>query len=246
MLYKYCALNEYTLSSLIERTLWFANPTHFNDPVECKFEILDSDPERIKAPCGLGLELVVEKFTALREGREFDSFAEYRIRLIRALTEIGVLCLAAEGSNTLMWSHYADHHRGLCLGFRLKPSPDYPVQAVAYGGDFPSFALESFADEKAELVRAIMFQKAEDWAYEREYRIVVDVPDGDDSGRARPWPDFLELEEVRFGLRMPGWARETIRRVLSDAPATRFVEMVQKPGKLAVVPETEADAESEA
>ena len=33
------------------------------------------------------------------------------------MTALGVLCLSACDNSILMWSHYADEHKGFCIGF---------------------------------------------------------------------------------------------------------------------------------
>jgi len=34
-----------------------------------------------------------------------------------AIGKYGVLCFSRRWNNILMWSHYADGHKGICLGF---------------------------------------------------------------------------------------------------------------------------------
>src|ERR1700681_4254027 len=34
--------------------------------------------------------------------------------------ETGVLCFSRSWSNPVLWSHYADKHKGVCLGFDVK------------------------------------------------------------------------------------------------------------------------------
>ena len=44
---------------------------------------------------------------------------------------IGLLCFSRKWSNPVLWSHYADKHRGLCLGFDI---PDLRAKEVTYVG----------------------------------------------------------------------------------------------------------------
>jgi hypothetical protein len=34
----------------------------------------------------------------------------------------GLLCFGADWSSSVMWSHYADKHKGICLGFDVRRS----------------------------------------------------------------------------------------------------------------------------
>jgi len=36
---------------------------------------------------------------------------------LQSLEKYGVLCFSRSWNNVLMWSHYADRHKGICLGF---------------------------------------------------------------------------------------------------------------------------------
>ena len=43
-------------------------------------------------------------------------------KLIRTISnEIGVLCYCATAENLLVWSHYGLGHKGMALGFELRP-----------------------------------------------------------------------------------------------------------------------------
>ena len=53
-------------------------------------------------------------------------FAAWRTK---ALAEYGVLCFGRSRRSPVLWSHYADKHRGICLGFDV---PDSLLQGVTY------------------------------------------------------------------------------------------------------------------
>jgi hypothetical protein len=40
-----------------------------------------------------------------------------------------ILCFSKRWSNAVQWSHYADRHRGICLGFEI---PDALILPVSY------------------------------------------------------------------------------------------------------------------
>jgi hypothetical protein len=80
-----------------------------------------------------------------------------------------IYCLTPVPDSTLMWSHYADNHKGICLEFAL----DHPVlgsaQEVVYLTSYPKWAPHSFTEREA---RQVLLTKSDDWEYEREYRII--------------------------------------------------------------------------
>jgi hypothetical protein len=84
----------------------------------------------------------------------------------------GLLCFSGNWRNPVQWSHYADRHRGLCLGFdvtaqltpvtyaskRLKPD----LAAMKTGG----------APAQAHMLR-MLTTKFSHWRYENEHRLFV-------------------------------------------------------------------------
>jgi hypothetical protein len=91
---------------------------------------------------------------------------------LRAHTQIGLLCFSRDWQNPVMWSHYADRHRGLCLGFDV---PEDHLQAVTYSRR--RVVLEpSDLDREIRDMSAIMkwlSTKYAHWRYESEGRVFV-------------------------------------------------------------------------
>ncbi|NWM74602.1 DUF2971 domain-containing protein, partial [Escherichia coli] len=46
----------------------------------------------------------------------------------------GVFSLAERANCPLMWSHYGDQHRGLCLGYSVPEAATDDVHKISYGG----------------------------------------------------------------------------------------------------------------
>lgn len=75
----------------------------------------------------------------------------------------GILCFCRHWHNPVLWSHYADRHRGICLGFDV---PDDSVKALRYIASRTSLRLPltEVATQK------LLFTKYRDWSYEEERR----------------------------------------------------------------------------
>lgn len=113
-------------------------------------------------------------------------------RARRVLADIKLLCLAETPDNILMWSHYSDQHRGAVIEVCCRPEFDSAWGAampVRYCVDMPllmdedelaAFGSGQFSLSPHEIFRRIVYSKAIDWAYEREWRIV--------GGRGEPEP----------------------------------------------------------
>ena len=137
--------------------------------------------------------------------------------------ERGIVSLAERDDCPLMWSHYGDQHRGVCLGYSVPERSAGNVRKVEYGGDRLVKASDLGAmlrgDEmaRARVDTAVMLRKAENWKYEREWRLI---------GRRGTAGSPLELEEVIFGMRCKATAKYAVIRALEGRfRAVRFFEM---------------------
>jgi hypothetical protein len=81
-----------------------------------------------------------------------------------------VYCLCPDVHNTLMWAHYADRHRGICLEFSTRNEAICCALRVEYSAEYPLVSAHS-EDEDASLVP--LLTKSDVWVYEQEYRLVA-------------------------------------------------------------------------
>jgi DUF2971 family protein len=92
---------QYALKTLYEHRMKISTFTDLNDPFElCPFRI-DSEEDR-------------EGFAALQQ-----EFAP----------DYGVVCFSRDWHNPVLWSHYGEKHKGICLGFDVS---DEHVMSVNY------------------------------------------------------------------------------------------------------------------
>ena len=85
-----------------------------------------------------------------------------------------IYCLTPRIDSTLMWSHYAENHKGICLEFAVKEDNVFgSAFKVIYEKEFIS--QELFSDTDAALLP--FFIKAKCWDYEHEYRLFLRVPE---------------------------------------------------------------------
>lgn len=127
----------------------------------------------------------------------------------------GVCCFASTFNNPLLWSHYADHHRGICVGYSVKRHPQPHLHRVVYGGSrvirtstIVRAVLKNDQEAKGDLDRDVLLRKAGGWKYEREMRLF-----GQRGLRDSP----LLLSDVTFGLRCP----EVLKYVVYSALRSR-------------------------
>ena len=107
--FKYRQVNDHLLDSLLNGTLFFSLRENLNDPFDCNVDIRKSIQNAIdKSADGKAENL-----------KEFLSKDEVLDRFRNNVNELGVCAFSLQLENTLMWSHYADNHRGVCIMYEF-------------------------------------------------------------------------------------------------------------------------------
>lgn len=128
---------------------------------------------------------------------------------------VGVLCFSQVWSNPVLWSHYGDRHRGLCLGFDI---PDQWAVEVSYTGTRLKTELENSlpGENNGSFGHKLLTTKFSHWRYEKEVRIIVRLENSHFEGGLHflPYCNSLRLREVIIGPR-------------SDLTAAQVAEIVE-------------------
>lgn len=129
----------------------------------------------------------------------------------------GLVCMSKTWQNPVMWAHYGDKHRGVCLGFDVLDTIPYEVQYTPTRlthllGDIPTLA-----DMNHDALDALMTTKYEDWSYEQEWRIIVQFTDSIKDADGKHFLQFnnraLSLREIILGHRCPWSLQEAAKTV---------------------------------
>ncbi|MCR9365461.1 DUF2971 domain-containing protein [Vibrio antiquarius] len=278
--YRYRNFSELTLDSLCLDKLYFANPSSFNDPMDCQPTVIsDSSKQELQA---ILYELVKrrvssEALSSLKKAKyNKDDAKDYSIQLAnntasKALADIayyatnpdyeesnisvedaecwiltcdiqtellkqydkGVCCFSSTPDSSLLWSHYGDQHRGLCIGYSLKRKPIPTLHKVDYSDDrclhtslIARAILNNEFSAKKELDNTVLLRKATPWKYESEWRLFDHVGLNDSP---------LEMIDITFGLRCPSSIIHTVVSALKDRISEfSFFQITQKRGSYAL------------
>jgi len=160
---------------------------------------------------------------------------ELNTRFQEGLKAAKVLCLSERHDSVLMWSHYAQLHEGVVLELACVPELDSAwgiAMRVSYSDAMPP----AFDDESlirlgsgqghtspGALLDKFVTAKARDWAYEREWRVVLHCTDPGRPTQDIPfWPK--ELAAVYLGCRMsPSDRAEVATKVRQKFPLTKIL-----------------------
>src|SRR6185503_18265527 len=89
-------------------------------------------------------------------------------------------CVAERADDLLMWAHYGDCHRGVCIGFARDSEGTFgrTVLPVEYREDYPRLTAANFDPSmNPNSFDQLWLTKAAAWRYEREWRICQTVGD---------------------------------------------------------------------
>lgn len=124
----------------------------------------------------------------------------------------GLLCFSRTWENPVLWGHYADKHRGLCLGFSI---PETHARQVTYVNS--RFSWPDIVDEQ--FMQQLLFTKFSHWSYEQEYRVYAQLDTQENGLYFAEFSDTLSLHEVIVGCESQV-SRAQIREALGDQAGT--------------------------
>jgi hypothetical protein len=133
--------------------------------------------------------------------------AQDTVSNIAALRKLAKVCsFSAANDSLLMWSHYANHHKGFCIEYDLEPlKPEHPFRhnlyPVVYSKhlyDLMPFAVGLTARDRQKFQVMLpligMLHKFEGWEYENEWRMIFEKQNlMDDYAQPAPTPTRIFL-----------------------------------------------------
>lgn len=223
---------------LKKNILHFSNPIDFNDPFDSMLPVIFDEKYRNSQQFYRDF-LEVDNFLGKThysleeiEAISMDRFLNpHKVRydtavmtesIRRSTTEnVRISCFTTRKDNMLMWSHYADQHKGICIGFRTILMQDDKLVMFAkmqYAKHFPKLT---------QLRRSrTLFVKSADWKYEHEYRIL-----NVDAHSQISYPKQAVCEVV-IGYKMPDRIRKSLMAFLQkNYPDVRIANAVPNPTK---------------
>jgi len=226
ILYKYCSWDNKNHRRIITHCeIYFSSIEKFNDLFDSIAPIryeLDSEEETRKRLAGHFSNVFINP-TPKQINSAVDTYISkgyhkqksqieisHGLQVIKRRKDFGIFSLSAYNNNNLMWSHYSDSHKGICVGFDTALLNEYKqkeavfkevlynIYPIHYSKDFPIFIPGKLsADENNEIAIVPFTYKSIDWFYEQEYRLISL------NGANKPLVlDPLIIKEIYFGTRM--------------------------------------------
>ncbi len=167
MIVYYFTCAKYGIENLEKRRLKISDFSNVNDPFEL-----------------LGIEL-----------RDYVVRRAVNFQKSKIAKKSGLLCFSEDKYNPVQWAHYADNHKGVCLGFDI---PAKKLRKVKYISE--RLAKETL--DKPDCNEKLLTTKFSHWSYEQERRLIIDLSKYSVDGKGHRFEDFgndMVLKEVYLG-----------------------------------------------
>jgi hypothetical protein len=129
-----------------------------------------------------------------------DKELRRRMGLFKAHTAAGsgMICFSKSMNSPVQWAHYAERHKGICLGFEV---PDQFLEEVRYVFERVDFRRgapwHAVVDDR---VKQFLLTKYDHWSYEQEVRMFGELKATDNSGLFfQPFSENMVLKEIIVG-----------------------------------------------
>lgn len=188
LLYNYQRFDAGRLERLLaSNSIYLSDIKGFNDPWDCRpcYDLTQLDDsafyrrqveffERVDRKINTHLSDAEhrERAARLQKDRAFLEHCIYQMSGMETAIQkqFRVYCLTTKPADTLMWSHYAQNHTGICLEFGCANDVLSSALKVVYCDTYPQLDL---ADDDSQMILLPLITKARAWEYEDEYRLIA-------------------------------------------------------------------------
>ena len=244
-LYKYREFNQFLIKGICGSEIYFSDPKKFNDPLDCSpIVINDLELNDLEKLC---CAMIVKNDSASKPSELLNNFKydcqecddidqqkasytyqienEIKKQLDLIMKTKGVLSLSSNVNSPLMWSHYADEHRGISLEYDMDTSVYDRPKEIDYNAPrgisaklIAEFILRGSEKAGEDIEFQYFFTKANEWKYECEWRSISDASGCNQAS--------FELTGVYFGMRCESSVVASIIKLLhTETSKVKFYQM---------------------
>ncbi len=214
--FKYRKINKRFFDSLKNGIIYFAKRKDLNDPFDCNIYIERSIQNAIES---LNDESKQYLSSLIKEQNLFSSIRN-------DIDSFGICSFSLDLGETLMWSHYANDHRGACILYEFEKEfileeknkiigvsttnylPDSLTKWFETIAPFAPLKLDPFVSE---LAKQLVISKAPAWSYEKEARIIRKDP-----GAMKIPKEFIK--QICFGLQTNDDDINKVKEIVAEYP----------------------------
>ena len=200
-LFRFRAVRDYNIDSFAKGYVFLNSPESFNDPTDCMLYV---DPEQVMM--SLLSDIPPDEYQMIKDKpipnerliKRLNA-VNYGIDTIQRVREkVRIACFCESILSPLMWSHYAENHKGFALRYDMSKFtgceddscscsslchragfPFYPVFYKNTRSDTTGYACAcalneymGFSAGEHPIPLLPLIQKGKDWSYEKEWRCI--------------------------------------------------------------------------
>jgi hypothetical protein len=241
IVYKYRPIDKYTLELLINNEFHFSFPENFNDPFDCYVNWdYTASPEKYKewvdSKNTFPYEFKAKMYELIDKGIFSEYLKEYSL-VQEKKREILVLSFSKINDNILLWSHYADCHKGVSFGFLSEKIENFDSLEFEQKMNFQNIFKDNenlaalhkiiyeyndtrfrYFEDDFFVHTKILGNKSPDWKYEEEYRVYAMSKYFKYNGaviKNIKFPTKI-LKEIIFGIKASKEDKKTIRSIVKN------------------------------
>jgi hypothetical protein len=191
ILYKYRSIDDknHTLNIIEHGKIYFPSIFQLNDPFDGSVPYMYDETELTYENIFRKMhDIAVAKYPEYNEQQIHDYVSEnmkhqtYDEKHVEKLNkkmkeeiekEFGIYSLTTKRDNFLMWSHYADSHKGICVGFDTKILSNHAnsiFAPITYQENLPQHSI--LDNDELKFMQQLLATKSIVWKYEDEYRLI--------------------------------------------------------------------------
>jgi hypothetical protein len=170
--------NEYAIKNVLNNHVTFSTRSNFNDIFDSKIDFQLPHKQELKRTYSLLKGSDKREFKKIFLGVDGKNiFAGFKERVNKKFDSYLFFCLTDKADNNLMWSHYANSHKGFCIEW---DSEEANAEPVIYQDTIATFNLLEVVKEQYGLIDIKAIQKniwralkvkLNEWRYEGEHRV---------------------------------------------------------------------------
>lgn len=178
--YKYKSLSniENFLDIVVNKRIYVSKYTELNDPMEGLYQFTPPN-DRIQ-------------------------MRELMRKVKGTKSDFRILSLTKSCEDSLMWSHYGDGHKGVCIKMQVKDTSVSPIDVI-YDNTIPDLA-----DTSVDNVKRILSHKFPFWSYENEVRFLKPM-----TSQSTPYLN-IKISDIYFGTRAKNERVNLLRNIISS------------------------------
>ena len=195
--YKFFSTNLYNIEALKEKYIYLTHFSKFNDPFDCNFNLIDFSKQNKKSNQKKKEKSLIENFK-----------------------NIGVSCFSRKNDSILMWSHYAENHKGFCIEFyNNRNEYDLNPLDINYIKNFKNI---NYYTNKKDALCHMLYTKSVEWEYEQELRLVKTNIKNDINRKL--YYDTKSIKTIYFGVNADIKLIDNIIKIIQ----TNFTDVIWK------------------